>query len=111
MSALTSLFAGIRLPLDGVWPDHQMDGSTKLRGSKTSIPRGALFWATQLTSVSFEVAFFVLLGYWGDQRWGTAPWLLLLGSVFGLLVSAWHLWQMVRSLERADSQKHRSSSR
>ncbi|WP_437225380.1 AtpZ/AtpI family protein [Planctomicrobium sp. SH661] len=73
-----------------------------MRGSKSSLPRGATFWATQLTSVAFEVAFFVMLGFWGDQRWGTTPWLLLGGSLFGLMVSSWHLWQMVQSLNRAD---------
>lgn len=62
--------------------------------------RVALYWASQITSVSFEMAFFVLLGYWGDRRWGTSPWLLLAGCAFGMLVSSWHLWQLVRVMDR-----------
>jgi F0F1-type ATP synthase assembly protein I len=26
------------------------------------------------------------LGYWADQRWGTAPWLLFVGAVLGIAV-------------------------
>lgn len=99
--ALTSLLATTRLRPRSI--DHVtiLTGSRRLRDSKTPAPRAPLYWASQLTSVSFEVAFFVLLGYWGDRRWGTAPWLLLAGSLFGLLVSAWHLWQLVQSLDRS----------
>ncbi|MCA8996233.1 MAG: AtpZ/AtpI family protein [Planctomycetaceae bacterium] len=59
-----------------------------------------MYWASQVTSISFEVAFFCLLGCWGDQMWETSPWLLLVGSAFGLLVSSWHLWQMLKQLEK-----------
>ncbi|WP_437186408.1 AtpZ/AtpI family protein [Planctomicrobium sp. SH668] len=68
-----------------------------------SSSRTAIFWATQVTSISFEIAFLVLIGYWGDRYWGTTPLLLLVGSGLGLLVLFWHLWLMVKSFHRTDS--------
>ena len=52
----------------------------------------------------------VLLGYFLDARWGTKPvltiGLLLLGIVVGFL----NIWQFVRRLERAESQKRDDQS-
>ncbi|SFJ53678.1 AtpZ/AtpI family protein [Planctomicrobium piriforme] len=61
-----------------------------------------LYWGTQLSGVSLEVALFVLLGYWGDRYWGTRPTLLVIGGVTGLVISMSHLWLLVRSMDRAD---------
>ncbi|WP_437203544.1 AtpZ/AtpI family protein [Planctomicrobium sp. SH664] len=62
-----------------------------------------LYWATQLSGVALEVAVCVVLGYWGDRRWGTTPWLLIAGSIVGMTVSTWHLWKLVRSMDRYTS--------
>jgi F0F1-type ATP synthase assembly protein I len=35
------------------------------------------------------------LGYWADQRCGTAPWLLLLGAVLGIAVGFYHFFSVV----------------
>ena len=35
------------------------------------------------------------LGYWADQRWGTAPWLLLVGAVLGIAVGFYHFFAVV----------------
>lgn len=64
-------------------------------------PYVAFYWASQVSSISFEIVLFVLLGYWADRRWGTAPVLLLSGCVVGLLAAFWHLWRLVRAFDRA----------
>lgn len=35
------------------------------------------------------------LGYWADQRWGTAPWLLFVGAVLGIAVGFYHFFTVV----------------
>jgi F0F1-type ATP synthase assembly protein I len=35
------------------------------------------------------------LGYWADQRWGTAPWLLFVGAVLGIAVGFYHFFAVV----------------
>lgn len=76
-----------------------------MKKSKQSTPAAAIYWASQISSISFEIAFFILLGFWGDRRWGTQPWLLLAGCLLGLLTASWHLWQLVRSFERASERE------
>jgi len=60
----------------------------------------AMFWATQLSSLPFELAFFIAVGYWGDQKFGTKPWLMLAGALFGMLVASWHLWQLIKAMDK-----------
>lgn len=69
-----------------------------------------LSWATQLSGVSLELGTCVVLGWWGDRRWGTEPWLLVAGSGIGLTVSLLHLWQVVERMDRDDSSGPRQSS-
>ncbi len=63
--------------------------------------RTAMVWAIQLSGVSLELATCVVLGYLGDQRWGTSPWLLVLGSLIGFTISMLHLWRIVRLIEKS----------
>jgi F0F1-type ATP synthase assembly protein I len=35
------------------------------------------------------------LGYWADQHWGTAPWLLLAGAILGIVVGFYHFFSVV----------------
>ena len=58
--------------------------------------------ASQVTSVSLEMALPAALGYWLDTRAGTAPWLLIVGAVLGVTVGMWHLLQIVAQDRRAD---------
>ena len=69
--------------------------------SKSAGLRSAMVWATQLSGVSLELATCVVLGYLGDQRWGTTPWLLVLGSLLGFSISMLHLWRIVRLIEKS----------
>ena len=35
------------------------------------------------------------LGHWADQHWGTAPWLLLVGAMLGIVVGFYHFFSVV----------------
>lgn len=50
--------------------------------------------------MSIELALMMGLGYWGDTRWGTGPWLLLAGAGFGFLIASLHLYQMVQAFQK-----------
>ena len=39
------------------------------------------------------------LGYYLDKRWGTAPWLLVVGFFFGLAAGFVEMFEMLKKLE------------
>lgn len=41
-----------------------------------------------------------LLGYWGDQKWGTAPWCVIGGAVVGMLAAGVHFKQIADELSK-----------
>jgi hypothetical protein len=51
-----------------------------------------------ITSVLLELVIPVLAGYWLDCRWGTFPWLVLLGVVVGIVTATLGLMRLVKSL-------------
>ena len=55
----------------------------------------AMQWVSKITTVSLEMVLPAALGFWLDQKWGTDPWLVVLGAVLGFTVSMMHLLQMV----------------
>lgn len=50
---------------------------------------------TRLSSIGFElvaaVGGFILVGYWWDRHFGTAPWGLLTGALLGLIGGMYNL--------------------
>ncbi len=74
---------------------------------KPSPVAAAMRLVHQITSISFELVIPSGLGYWLDTRWGTSPWLLVLGAVFGFGIAGTHLKQFVVSLEKSQSSKQR----
>src|SRR5262245_28563052 len=52
---------------------------------RSALARG-MVWATKAGNLGLELALPILGGYWLDQRWGTQPWLLLVGMGLGVLV-------------------------
>lgn len=53
-------------------------------------------WVSQITTVSLEMALPAAFGYWLDNKWGTAPWLVIVGGILGFTVGFRHLLQMVQ---------------
>jgi F0F1-type ATP synthase assembly protein I len=51
-----------------------------------------------------------LVGVWLDRKWGISPWLMLVGFVFGIGLSMWHLLQMATSGNRKSSNGGDSSA-
>jgi len=54
------------------------------------------------TSFAASVLLGVGFGYWLDRRFGTQPWLLLLGAAFGLFAG---FYQFVKTVDRRNNKK------
>jgi F0F1-type ATP synthase assembly protein I len=63
----------------------------------------ALRWVHQISAVSLEMVLPIALGYYLDQRWGTEPWLVIVGTLFGFLTAMVHLLQMTGVIGRPRS--------
>ena len=55
-------------------------------------------WVHQITAIAFEMALPAGLGFWLDRRWGTSPWLVVLGACFGLYVAGMSLAQLIKRM-------------
>lgn len=52
-------------------------------------------------------------GYWLDQRYGTSPWLLIVGVLLGIATAFQSLFRQLRNLEAAkkkEKEKERSGA-
>lgn len=54
-------------------------------------------WSSTVTTISIEMVVPGLVGYWVDQRLGTAPLLLVIGMALGVPLG---IWQLVRITQR-----------
>ncbi len=50
--------------------------------------------------IAASFAFFVLIGYWADEQFGTSPLLLLLGALVGMVGMVLVLLKVVRNANR-----------
>ena len=57
----------------------------------------AMRWVSQITTISFEMIIPAGIGYWLDQRWGTKPWLLIVGAILGMAVGMKHLLDVAQA--------------
>ena len=55
-----------------------------------------LEWSSRITTVALEMVIPALLGYWLDQRLGTLPLFIVLGSVFGFVAGLLSLLRLTR---------------
>lgn len=55
----------------------------------------AMEWVSKITTVAVMMVLPAFAGYWADNRWGTGPWLLILGAAFGSTLFFVQLLQMV----------------
>jgi F0F1-type ATP synthase assembly protein I len=60
----------------------------------------AMQWASRITTIGMETALPGALGWWLDERWGTGPWLLIVGVMIGFGVSLLHLMQLVKTFDK-----------
>jgi hypothetical protein len=63
----------------------------------------------QILTIALELALPAWLGFWLDNRWGTSPWLVVLGACLGLFVAGSSFVQFVKRLT-PPSRPPRSSS-
>lgn len=56
----------------------------------------AMMWVQRITTISLEMVLPAGAGYWLDEKFGTEPWLVAIGAIFGLSAAMWHLLQMVK---------------
>jgi F0F1-type ATP synthase assembly protein I len=64
-----------------------------------------------IISIGLEMVLPGLIGHWLDGRFGTGPWLLLLGFAAGMAAAGWHLVKLVSSLSAADSDRKNKQQR
>jgi len=53
-------------------------------------------WAYRVTSLGLEFALPACAGYWIDQRFGSLPWGVMIGSVLGFAAGMTHLLRIAR---------------
>lgn len=56
-------------------------------------------------SIAFSTLFFILVGRYLDQYFGTAPVCIIIGSFLGLIASFYLVWQIVRPLQKLANRK------
>ena len=49
-----------------------------------------------LGQIGLEMVIPIALGAWLDYRWGTSPWMVILGVLVGFAVGMTHLWLLLR---------------
>lgn len=65
---------------------------------------GSVSWtqAVMVGGLAMSIPFLLFapagLGYWIDQHYGTEPWFTIGGFVFGLLGTAWDVYQMLKKI-------------
>jgi ATP synthase protein I len=73
-------------------PSGRGDFSRALREAAPYLGIGTSFAASVLLGLG--------LGYWLDRRWGTTPWLLLLGSLLGIGAGFYQFYKTVAVREK-----------
>jgi F0F1-type ATP synthase assembly protein I len=86
-------------------PEQEDSSPKQPRGMAGAVgAAGPLFGAGIQMAVGIVLMFFV--GKWLDAKWGTTPWLMLVGILFG---SAAGMTQFIRAANRASRETNRES--
>lgn len=75
--------------------DSPAPGGPKDRNDWSRAVREAAPYLTIGTTFAASVLLGVGLGYWLDRKWGTSPWLLLVGSGIGLFAGFYQFSKIV----------------
>jgi len=65
----------------------------------------AMRWVQQITSIAVEMALPAFLGHLADRRWGTEPWLVGVGALFGFAVAMLHLLSLAKQSGRSSGNR------
>lgn len=68
-----------------------------------------MYWATRISNIGFQMAIPPLVGWWADSRWGTAPWLLIAGAVFGFFSGMLAILKLSNSFAKSKRSKGQGS--
>ncbi|MDZ4684047.1 MAG: AtpZ/AtpI family protein [Planctomycetaceae bacterium] len=51
-------------------------------------------WASRVSTVAGEGVLPPVLGYWADSRWGTTPWLTIVGGALGFALLMYEVMRL-----------------
>jgi F0F1-type ATP synthase assembly protein I len=60
-----------------------------------------------IAQVGIEMVVPIGIGWWADQRLGSAPWLLVTGVILGFALGIWHLVALTRDRGTRDESSRR----
>ncbi len=69
----------------------------------------AIELASQVISVALMMALPAGAGYWGDQKLGTSPWLVVIGAVLGLAAGMMQLLRGLAGTKRKSGEADRKT--
>lgn len=92
--------------------DSSKDGTKS--GSGTPNTLKALRDAGPFIGLGIQLAAAVVLmfflGRWLDERWGTTPWMMLAGLLFGTIAGMVHFIRTVRTVDQKKSERKNQDS-
>ena len=71
-----------------------------MKKSNSIVPVKVLYWSSQVSTMSIELALCIGVGYWVDIKKESSPLYLLLGCLVGFVLTTWHLYQLVSSMNK-----------
>jgi ATP synthase protein I len=75
-----------------------MEQSDDDRDGRNSVARGYVL-ATRVTSIGIQMALPPTAGWWLDVRFGTSPWLTIVGVILGFSISMIELMRLAKDSE------------
>lgn len=69
-----------------------------------------MYWATRISSVGFAIVLPALLGYWLDKKWGTSPWLVVVGACLGFAAAAVEFTKLVQQQGKSGAKPGRPNA-
>lgn len=67
-------------------------------------------WVSEIINIALQMCLPVGGGFWLDNRWGTSPWLVVLGACLGLLIAGAGFTQLIKRLAPHSTPPRSSSS-